>query len=176
MPEDMMAAQFQADLVREIADLAGEYRTGGAGLVKFGMKCAIALNKVPSAAGIMHSPKHSDENFKINDAEFRAKYGSDKEAFFAAFDQFVANGQFLAWHGKVPDARFVAIPELSENFTWPTMMIEMVYRKRGSDQEKKVSMFFIGFPDDATATTYAQKNFDHLVATKPFRGKFHDWS
>lgn len=171
-----MAAQFQADLIKEIADLAGEYRAGTGDFVKFGMKCAIALNKIPSAAGIMHSPKQSDETFQINDPEFRAQYGSDKEAFFAAFDQFVANGQFLAWHGQIPETRFAAIPELSENFTWPTMMTAMIYRRRGSNQEKKLNMFFIGFPDDATATTYAQKNFDHLIATKPFHGKFYDWS
>lgn len=171
-----MTALMQADLVKEIADLVDDYRKGDKRLVKFGMKCGIALNRFPTAGGIMHSSKHTDEQFKIGDTAFREKFATDREAFFAAFDTFVANTQFLAWDGRVPDSKFVMLEELSENFSWHTMMLEMVYRKRGSEQEKKLIMFFIGFPDDASASAYAKKHAGLLVATKPFRGKFHDWA
>jgi hypothetical protein len=175
MPEKMMTALMQADLVHEIAELIGDYRKDASRFVKFGMKGAIALNRFPAAGGIMHSPKKSDEHFKIGDVAFRQKFDTDRQAYFAAFDTFVANAEFVAWDGTVPDPRFVMLEELSEKFTWQTMMVELVYRKRGADQEKKLSMFFIGFPDAAKAADYAQRHAGLLIASRPFSGKFHDW-
>ena len=171
-----MTALMQADLVNDIAGLVGDYRRGDSKFVKFGLKCAIALNRFPAAGGIIHSPRNTEEHFKIADTAFRAKFASEKEAFFAAFDTFVAHAQYLAWNGKVPHPSFVMLEELSDAFTWQTMMVELVYRKRGSDQEKKLSMLFIGFPDDASAGDYAKRHDPLLIATSPFRGKFHDWA
>jgi hypothetical protein len=169
-----MTAQKQADLVGEIAGLVRRYRQGDAALVKFGMKCGLALNKQPIAGGVMHSRKTSNEQFKISDPAFREGYASEQQAFFAALDTFFANRQFLAWDGKVPDAKFDVLKELSDNYAWPTMMIEMVHRDKGAEEEKRLNMFFIGFPDDAAAEAYAKKP-KGLVTTRPLRGTFFDW-
>lgn len=170
-----MPAQMQTDLVGEIRDVVGEYRKDPSGLVKFGMKCGVALNERPIAGGIMHAPKHSSETFKIDDPAFQGKHATDKDAFFAAFDSFTSNGAFLAWDGQVPDPSFQPIKEMSENHSLPTMMVELVYRRRGSSQEKKLSMFFIGFSDTATAEAYGVRHTGAVVSNRPFRGRFRDW-
>jgi hypothetical protein len=157
--EIVMAHEMQADLVKEIAGLVGEYRKDSADFVKFGLKCGIALNKLPIAAGIMHSPKHKEERYQIGDPAFRGKFPVDKDAFYAAFDQFVGNAQFLAWDGHAPDAGNIdMVKGLSENYARPTMMLEIIYRKRGRPEEKKLRMFFIGFPGDIEAMEYAMKH------------------
>ncbi|MDB5524673.1 MAG: hypothetical protein JWM58_2436 [Rhizobium sp.] len=154
-----MAHEMQADLVKDIAGLVGEYREDSAAFVKFGLKCGIALNKLPIAAGIMHSPKHNDERFQIGDPAFRGKFPADKDAFYAVFDRFTSSAQFLAWDGHAPDAgNFDMVKGLSENYKWPTMMLEIICRKRGAPDEKKLRMFFIGFPGDTEAMEYAMKH------------------
>jgi hypothetical protein len=155
----LMAYVMQAGLVREIADLVDGYRKGHPALVKFGMKCGLALNKTPIAGGIMHSPKAKDERFQIGDKAFGGKFASDKDAFFGAFGQFTGHGQFLAWNGKTPDdGKFDLVKDMSENFAHPTMQVEVIYRKRGEDAESRLNMFFIGFADNAAAEDYAARN------------------
>lgn len=151
-----MAHEMQKDLVNEIAGLVQEYRNGNADFVKFGFRCGIALNRLPIGGGIIHGPKDSTEKFQIGDPVYRDKFSSDKEAFFAAFDDFTANAQFLAWDGHAPDAgNFDMVKRLSEDYRWPTMFIEMIYRRRGASHEQKTRMFFVGFPGDVEAMDYA---------------------
>ena len=158
-----MAYEMQAKLVAEIAGLVQEYRKDGGAFVKFGLKCGMTLGKLPIAGGIMHSPKKSDERFQISDPAFREKYPSEKEAFYAAFDQFTSNAQFLAWNGKVPDdKKFDLVKDMSENFARPTMQVEVIYRKRGGEHEEKLRMFFIGFNDDNEAKGYAGMHAAHV--------------
>lgn len=153
-----MAHEMQKDLVEEIAGLVQEYRKGNSRFVKFGLRCGLALNRLPMIGGIMHSPKDNNEKFSLGDPAYRGKYPSEKEAFFAAFDTFTANGQFLAWDGHAPDAgNFDMVKKLSEDFRWPTMFVEMIYRRRGGAEEQKLRMFFVGFPDDAAAIDYAAR-------------------
>jgi hypothetical protein len=153
-----MAHEMQKDLVTEIASLVQEYRGGKSSFVKFGFRCALNLNRLPIGGGVMQSPKDTTEKFSIGDPAYRDKYPSDKDAFFAAFDRFTGNGQFLAWDGRAPDAgNFDMIKKLSEEFRWPTMFIEMIYRRRGAPQEQKLRMFFVGFPGDVEAMDYAMR-------------------
>ena len=170
-----MPAKIQTDLVAEIAAIVTEYRRDASNLVKFGLKCAIALNREPIAGGIMYAPKRSDETFKIRDTSFEGKFETDKDAFFAAFDRFTGHAAFLAWDGRLPDPAFEVVKQLSDNYAFPTMMVELVFRRRGSDLEKKLSMFFIGFPDEESAVSYGKRREAALVSTRPFRGKFYDW-
>jgi hypothetical protein len=154
-----MAYETQTKLVGEIADLVREYRNDGTAFVKFGLKCGLALNKLPVACGIMVSPKRKDERFQISDPAFREKYPTENDAFHAAFDQFAALGQFLAWNGKAPkEGRFDLVGDMSENFTRPTMQVEVIYRRRGQEHEERLSMFFIGFDSDAEAAVYATRH------------------
>ncbi|MBL0370399.1 hypothetical protein JJB09_00010 [Rhizobium sp. KVB221] len=159
-----MAHVKQADLVKEIAGLVQQYRDGDPALVKFGMKCGITLDRHPVGAGIMHSPKLKQETFQIKDSAFRQNFQSDKDAFFAAFDRFVANGQFLAWSGKVPkEGQAAILKTLNEDHTRPTMQIEMICRKRGSESEQKLQMLFIGFGDDKEAAAYADQHAIYVM-------------
>jgi hypothetical protein len=155
----IMPQQMQKDLVDEIAGLVREYRSGDSKFVKFGFRCGLALNRLPIGGGVMHGPKDTTEKFQIGDPAYRAKFPSDRDAFYAAFEQFTGNGQFLAWDGHAPDAgNFDMVRNLSEEFHWPTMFIELIYRKRGGEHEQKLRMFFVGFPDDAAAVDYATRN------------------
>lgn len=151
-----MGYEMQAKLVREIAGLFDQYRNDDPSLVKFGLKCGLALNKLPIAGGVMMSPKTRQERFNISDPAFREKYPTEKEAFLAAFDAFVGHAQFLAWNGKAPsDGKFELVREMSDDFTRPTMQIEVIYRRRGQDHEEKLSMLFVGFQSDQDAKGYA---------------------
>lgn len=154
-----MAHEMQKDLVKDIAGLVREYRSGGSNFVKFGLRCGLTLNRLPIIGGIMHSPKDDNEKFQIGDPAYREKYQDDKDAFYAAFDNFSSNAQFLAWDGKAPDAgNFDMVKKLSEEHKWPTMFIEMIYRRRGAAHEQKLRMFFVGFPGDVEAMDYARRN------------------
>jgi hypothetical protein len=156
--ELFMAQQMQKDLVEEIAGLVQEYRNGNSKFVKFGLRCGLALNRLPIGGGIMHGPKDDTEKFSIGDPAYRDKHPTEKDAFFAAFDKFTGNAQFLAWDGRAPDAgNFDMVKRLSEDFRWPTMFIEMIYRRRGGEHEQKLRMFFVGFPGDIEATDYARR-------------------
>jgi hypothetical protein len=153
-----MAHEMQRELVTEIAGLVREFRNGDANFVKFGLRCGLALNRLPVGGGIMHSPKDTTEKFSIGDPAYRGAYPTDKDAFYAAFDTFAGNGQFLAWDGRAPDAgNFDMIRKFSEEFKWPTMFIEMIYRRRGAPEEQKLRMFFVGFPGDDEAGDYARR-------------------
>lgn len=153
-----MAHEMQKDLVEEIAGLVQEYRNGNSKFVKFGFRCGIALNRLPIGGGVIHSPKDTTEKFQIGDPAYRDKFPSDKDAFYAGFEAFIGNGQFLAWDGHAPDAgNFDMVKKLSEDHRWPTMFIELIYRKRGGEHEQKLRMFFVGFPDDAAAIDYATR-------------------
>jgi hypothetical protein len=153
-----MAHEMQVDLVKEIAGLVQEYRGGSSKFVKFGLRCGIALNRLPVGGGIMHSPKDSTEKFSIGDPAYRDKFPSDKDAFYAAFDTFTRNVQFLAWDGRAPDAgNFDMVKKFSEDYRWPTMFIELIYRKRGGAHEQKLRMFFVAFPGDVEAMDYARR-------------------
>jgi hypothetical protein len=151
-----MAHEMQKNLVTEIASLLREFRKGDSNFVKFGFRGGIALNRLPIGGGIMFSPKENTEKFSIGDPAFRDKYASDADAFFAALDQFSGHGQFLAWDGHAPDAgNFDMIKKFSEDYKWPTMFIEMTYRRRGGLHEQRLRMFFVGFPGDKDASDYA---------------------
>jgi len=153
-----MAQEMQRDLVKEIAGLVQEYRDGNAKFVKFGLRCGISQNRLPVGGGIIHGPKDSSEKFSIGDPAFRDKYPTDKEAFYAAFDRFTGNAQFLAWDGRAPDAgNFEMIKKFSEDYKHPTMFIELIYRKRGGEHEQKLRMFFVGFVGDVEAMDYASR-------------------
>ena len=106
----------------------------------------------------MHSPKDTTEKFSIGDPAYRGKFPLDKDAFYAAFETFTGNAQFLAWDGHAPDAgNFDMVKKFSEDYRWPTMFIEIIYRKRGGEQEQKLRMFFVGFPVDVEAMDYARR-------------------
>lgn len=151
-----MAHEMQKDLVEDIAGLVRDYRDGNSKFSKFGLRCGIALNRLPIGGGIMHSPKDTTEKFSLGDPAYRGKFPTDKDAFYAAFDTFTGNGQFLAWDGHAPDAgNFDMVKKLSEEYRWPTMFVEMIYRKRGGEHEQKLRMFFVGFPSDTEAMDYA---------------------
>lgn len=153
-----MAHEMQKDLVEEIAGLVRDYRNGKSKFSKFGLRCGIALNRLPIGCGIMHSPKDTTEKFSLGDPAYREKFPTDKDAFYAAFEAFTGNAQFLAWDGHAPDAgNFDMIKKLSEDYRWPTMFIEMIYRKRGGAHEQKLRMFFVGFPGDVEAMDYARR-------------------
>jgi hypothetical protein len=154
----IMPQQMQKDLVDEIAGLVQEYRSGHSKFVKFGFRCGLALNRLPIGGGVMHGPKETTEKYQIGDPAYRGQFPSDRDAFYAAFDTFTGSGQFLAWDGHAPDAgNFDMVKKLSEEFRWPTMFIELVYRKRGGAHEQKLRMFFVGFPDNAAAVDYASR-------------------
>jgi hypothetical protein len=153
-----MAHEMQKDLVTEIASLVQEYRGSNSSFVKFGFRCGLALNRLPIGGGVMQSPKDTTEKFSIGDPAYRGRYPSDRDAFYAAFDQFIGNGQFLAWDGRAPDAgNFDMVKKLSEEYRWPTMFIELVHRRRGASSEQKLRMFFVGFPGDIEAMDYAMR-------------------
>jgi len=153
-----MAQEMQKDLVKEIASLVQDYRGGNSSFVKFGFRCGLSLNRLPVGGAVMHSPKDTVEKYSIGDPAYRGKYPSDRDAFYAAFDSFAGNGQFLAWDGHAPDAgNFDMVKKFSEEYRWPTMFIELIYRRRGAPQEQKLRMFFVGFPGDVEAMDYARR-------------------
>jgi hypothetical protein len=159
-----MAFQLQAGLIGEIAALFSEYRAGGEDFVKFGMKCGLALNRLPIAGGFMMAPKVRSETFQIADPAYREHHPTEKDAFCAAFDAFTSLPQFLAWNGKVGSTnQFDLLKVMSDNFTRPTMTMELVYRRRGEPHEQKLSMFFIGFPTEAEAWVYAGRHVGQVM-------------
>lgn len=152
-----MAYTFQAELVREIADLMREYRDDPKRFARFGFKCGLALPKLPIAGGVMHTPKTTDERFAFGDKAFRANYETDREAFFAAVDAFAANAQFLAWNGEDGgDSQFDLVKDMSRTYTLPTMQIQIIYRRKGGEEQQKLQMFFVGFDSDQAAIDYAE--------------------
>jgi hypothetical protein len=158
-----MAFALQAGLVRTIAETVEDYRAGSPALVKFAMECGIALNRQPIISKVTVKPTMRDERFQIGDETYRGKFASDRDAFFAAFDAFMANGQFLAWNGRAPVARGVPpMKALSENFAHPTFQIDMTSRRRGEPKEIRYAMLFVGFRDDDAAKAYADR-LAHLV-------------
>lgn len=158
-----MRYESQKALVQEIAGLLRSYRDNDQTLVKFGLKCGLALNKLPVVGGIMMSPKTRDERFKIDDPAYREHHSTEKEAFYAAFDAFAANADFLAWNGKsLKEGKFDLVKEMSDDFTRPTMSVEVIYRKRGHEHEEKLSMFFVGFNSEDAAKGYVGRHA-HLV-------------
>lgn len=152
-----MPHESQTALVREIADLLGQYHKRKSSFLKFGLRGGVALNKEPAGALIMHSPTQNDEQYRVQDAELRRGQPSEKDAFFAGVEKFAAHGAFLAWNGKRPAGSFDTIKDLSEDFAHPTMTVEIAYRKRGEEDESRLNMFFIGFADEAAAADYAER-------------------
>ncbi len=156
-----MTHEMQKVLIEEIAALVQDYRSGNSQFVKFGLRCGISLNRLPIGGGIMHSPRDTTEKFSIGDPAYRGKFPTDKDAFYAAFDRFTANAQFLSWDGHAPDAgNFDMVKKFSEDYLWPTMFIDLVHRKRGGEYEQKLRIFFVGFPGDAEAMDYARRRGD----------------
>ena len=152
-----MAHELQTKLVREIADLFGQYRKGDPALVKFGLKCGITFGKLPIGGGIMFSPKVREERFKIADPAYREGHATEMDGFCAAFDRFAAHPAFLAWNGQSPkDGKFDLVKELSEDFTRPTMNIEVITRRRGQEHEEKLSMMFIAFDKEGDVEPYGR--------------------
>jgi hypothetical protein len=158
-----MTLDIQAAQVKEIAGIMRDYRDGAKSLVKFMLKCSLRRNKAPIAGAIVMKPTMKDERFQIGDPAYKGKYASDRDAFFAAFDQFASLDQFLAWNGRLSANRNTPpVQFFSEGFSLPTMQIELAYRLRGQPDEKTLSIMLAGFDDNEGASAFAQRQA-HLI-------------
>ena len=154
-----MAHEMRKILIEDTAGLVQDYRSGNSRFVKFGLRCGISLNRLPIDGRITHNPRETTERFSIGDPEYRGKFPTDKDAFYAAFERFTANAQFLALDGHAPDAgNFDMVKKCSEDYRWPTMFMDLVHRTRGAEYEQKLRLFFVGFTDDAEAMDYARRS------------------
>jgi hypothetical protein len=108
------------------------------------------------------TPRAREEQFRCKDAALKASAGTDRDAFFAAVETFARSAALLAWNGETPAGDFQMVRELSGNFAYPTMSVELGYRRRGDSDEYRANMVFIGFPDGDTADSFAAERA-HLI-------------
>lgn len=152
----------QNKLVAEIATVILDYRDKPEKFVKFDLMCGLTLKVEPIAGRILMTPRAKDERFRCRDVGLKASAGSDRDAFFAAVDTFARSEALLAWNGITPAGDFQMVRELSGNFAYKTMSVELAYRRRGDSDEYRANMFFIGFPDGDTADAFAAER-SHLI-------------
>jgi hypothetical protein len=152
----------QNKLVAEIATVILDYRDTPEKFVKFELMCGLTLKVEPIAGRIRVTPRAREEQFRCKDAALKASAGTDRDAFFAAVETFARSAALLAWNGETPAGDFQMVRELSGNFAYPTMSVELGYRRRGDSDEYRANMVFIGFPDGDTADSFAAERA-HLI-------------
>lgn len=161
-----MAAPYlpepQNKLVAEIATVILDYRDHQEKFVKFELMCGLTLKVDPIAGQIRLTPRAKEERFRCKDDGLKASAGSDRDAFFAAVETFARSEALLAWNGITPAGDFQMVRELSGNFAYPTMSVDLAYRRRGDSDEYRANMVFIGFPDGDTADAFAAQR-SHLI-------------
>ncbi|MGV3551144.1 hypothetical protein [Rhizobium sp.] len=147
----------QIQTVRQIAGIVHEFREYPARFTKFELTCGMTFGADPVAGIIRVTPSKQDEQFLCKDEELRERAGSDRDAFFDAVDIFATSEAALAWNGNSPGKDFHVPREMSLNFAHPTMNVEIEFRRKGEPDAFRLSMFFIGFDNLASASVYASK-------------------
>lgn len=147
----------QIETVRQIAGVVHEFREYPARFTKFELTCGMTFGSDPVAGVIRVTPSKQDEQFLCKDAELLGHAGSERDAFFDAVDIFAGNNVALAWNGTNPKKDFHVPREMSLNFAHPTMSVEIEFRRKGEPDAFRLSMFFIGFDNLASASVYAGK-------------------